>query len=106
MVTKEESTEDGEKYEYGSTCTIEYGEEKNELGQYTLGQAKVLDMEDADVFALVGMLGKASAYFPVSYTEEYYEKDSEQNYENEYSENMTYVLNTDKTIKCNSQDLI
>ena len=56
-------------------------------------------MEDADVFALVGMLGKASAYFPVSYTEEYYEKDSEQNYENEYSENMTYVLNTDKTIK-------
>ena len=63
MVTKEESTEDGEKYEYGSTCTIEYGEEKNELGQYTLGQAKVLDMEDADVFALVGMLGKASAYF-------------------------------------------
>ena len=51
-------------------------------------------MEDADVFALVGMLGKASAY-----TEEYYEKDSEQNYENEYSENMTYVLNTDKTIK-------
>ena len=66
MVTKEESTEDGEKYEYGSTCTIEYGEEKNELGQYTLGQAKVLDMEDADVFALVGMLGKASAYFPVS----------------------------------------
>ena len=48
-------------------------------------------MEDADVFALVGMLGKASAYFPVSYTEE--------NYENEYSENMTYVLNTDKTIK-------
>lgn len=99
VVTKEESTEDGEKYEYGSTCTIEYGEEKNELGQYTLGQAKVLDMEDADVFALVGMLGKASAYFPVSYTEEYYEKDSEQNYENEYSENMTYVLNTDKTIK-------
>ena len=94
-----EEIEDGEKYEYGSTCTIEYGEEKNELGQYTLGQAKVLDMEDADVFALVGMLGKASAYFPVSYTEEYYEKDSEQNYENEYSENMTYVLNTDKTIK-------
>ena len=32
--------------------------------------------------------------FPVSYTEEYYEKDSEQNYENEYSENTTYVLNT------------
>ena len=58
-------------------------------------------MEDADVFALVGMLGKASAYFPVSYTEEYYEKDSEQNYENEYSENMTYVLNTDKTLKRN-----
>ena len=71
----------------------------NRLNKYTLGQAKVLDMEDADVFALVGMLGKASAYFPVSYTEEYYEKDSEQNYENEYSENMTYVLNTDKTIK-------
>ena len=96
VVTKEESTEDGEKYEYGSTCTIEYGEEKNELGQYTLGQAKVLDMEDADVFALVGMLGKASAYFPVSYTEEYYEKDSEQNYENEYSENKMCIRDSSR----------
>lgn len=99
VVIKEEETEDGEKYESGSTYTIEYGNEENELGQYTLGQAKVLNIGDADVFALVGMFGKASAYFPVSYTEEYYEKDSEQNYENEYSENMTYVFNTDKTIK-------
>lgn len=99
VVTKGEETWDGEKEEYGSTYTVEYGEEKNELGQYTLAQVRVSDIEDAEIFALVGMFGKASAYFPVSYTEKYYEKYSGNEEESEYSGNMRYVLNSDKTIK-------
>ena len=99
VVTEEMDTEDGEKSEAGSTCTIEYGDQKNELGQYSVGLADVLDMEDADIFAYVGMLGKASSYFPVSYTEEWYEKDSD-GYENEgkHDSNMTYSFNSDGTI--------
>lgn len=54
-------------------------------------------MEDASVFGLVGMLGKASAYFSVSYTEKY--KDSDQTYENEYSTTISYSFNSDETIQ-------
>lgn len=98
VVTEEVDTEDGEVSEAGSTCTIEYGDQKNELGQYTVGLSDVLDMEDADIFAYVGMLGKASSYFPVSYTEKWYERDTEQEHEGEYRREMSYSLNSDGTV--------
>ena len=98
VVTKEESTEDGEVSEYGSTCTLEYGDQKNELGQYTVGLADVLDMEDADVFAYVGMLGKASAYFPVSYTEEWYEREGDEESKGNEQHEMSYSFNSDGTV--------
>ena len=92
--------EDGEKWEDGYTCAIEYGDQKNELGQFSITQTRVLDMEDFQMLGLVGMLGKASAYFPVSYTEVDYEKDSEGNVdEDESTSSMTYSLNQDGTIR-------
>lgn len=91
---------DGEKWEENCTYTIEYGEEKNNLGQFTIVQTEVLDMEDFDVLGLVGMLGKASAYFPVSYTTVECSIDSDgEEYEETKDSNMTYTFNQDGTIK-------
>ena len=97
--------EDGEKWEDGYTCAIEYGDQKNELGQFSITQTRVLDMEDFQMLGLVGMLGKASAYFPVSYTEVDYEKDSEGNVdEDESTSSMTYSLHQDGTISTEKID--
>lgn len=98
-VIEETDIEDGEKYEYGATYTIKYSDEKNEVGQNTMAQAQVLELEDVDILSLIGMLGKASLYFPDSYTDKWYEKDGEQNGENENNYNMDYTLNEDGTIK-------
>lgn len=64
-----------------------------------MAQAQVLELEDVDILSLIGMLGKASLYFPDSYTDKWYEKDGEQNGENENNYNMDYTLNEDGTIK-------
>lgn len=98
-VIEETDIEDGEKSEYGDTYTIKYSDEKNEVGQNTMAQAQVLELEDMDILSLIGMLGKASLYFPDSYTDKCYEKDGEQNSESEYNCNMDYTLNEDGTIK-------
>ena len=92
--------ENGEKSKERSTYTIEYGEQKNELGQFTMTQSEVFDMEDADIFGLVGMLGKASAYFPISYTEEWYEESfDESDRDGKSTVNTTYSFNQDGTIR-------
>lgn len=98
-VIKEVEEDDQGKYEYGATYTIKYGNDKNELGQNTKTEAEVLELEEVDVLSLIGMLGKSSLYFPVSYTDKYYEKDMEQDYENEDNYDVHYDLNEDGTIE-------
>lgn len=98
-VIKEVEEDDQEKYEYGATYTIKYGDDKNELGQNTRTEVEVLELESVDVLSLIGMFGKSSRYFPVSYTDKYYEKDMEEDYENEDDYNVRYDLNEDGTIE-------
>jgi len=97
-VSKGTETEDGEKYEFGETYTIKYGDKKNEVGQNTMQQHNVLDLEDGGMFSLVGMFGKSSLYFPVSYTEKWYESDAEGKDEDERNYSVRYTLNEDGTI--------
>ncbi|MBR1667571.1 MAG: DUF4595 domain-containing protein [Bacteroidaceae bacterium] len=57
------------------------------------------DAADFDVFAYVGLLGKASSYLPSGYTEEYlYEEDGEEDESGTYNRSCNYSFNSNGTI--------
>lgn len=87
--------EDGEKFEDYYTFTLRYGTQKNELGQFSLALCKAFDLEDYDMFSLVGLFGKASALFPESVREVNHDSEG---YEDDETDNVSYDLNEDKTI--------
>lgn len=98
-VIKDEEIDNGDKDEFGSTYTIQYGDQENEAGQNTHVQADVYEMEDCDVLVQIGLFGKATAFFPKAYKEEWYEKNHEGEYNETYEHNVSYDLNEDGTIK-------
>lgn len=98
-VVKDEEIENGDKDELVSTYTIQYDNQENKAGQNTHVQANVYDMEDCDVLVQIGLFGKATAFLPNFYKEEWYEKYDDEEHTSEYEYNVRYILNENGTIK-------
>ncbi len=92
-----------EKYSERYDSEYAYGTMENKHKQYVHYLLDYLsDALDDDVitdFAFIGMLGKASDYFPSSMSQKVVYKDGSETEENNYSYTMSYALNGNGTVR-------
>lgn len=87
--------ENGDQLMETMEAEFEYGNIQNSLGQYCIALAEAGHDLGCAPFALAGMFGTPSAYFPTSYTESW---DNGKGYHGSQKYDCTITLNADGTI--------